>query len=84
MNRLPAGRTTEPRSNFLLNVFQRKQDFFRDRGSFSKILIDFLLYFQFWHLTWIHPDLLMDGRDTRGQKSVRKTKPTPSAARHRC
>lgn len=52
--------------------------------SFSKILIDFPLYPQFWHLTWIHPDLLMDGRDTRGQKSTLKIKPTLAAVRHRC
>lgn len=43
--------------------------------SLSKILIDFPLYPQFWHLTWIHLDLLMDGRDMGGQKSVLKTKP---------
>lgn len=74
----------EPRSNFLLNVFQRKQDFFRYIESFSKILIVFPLYPQFWLLTWIYMDLLMDGRGLGGQKSMLKTKPAPTAVRHRC
>lgn len=43
MNWLPAGVHAEPRSNFLLNVSQRKQNLFGDMESFSKILIDFSL-----------------------------------------
>lgn len=42
-NWLPAGVNAEPRSNFLLNVFQRKQNLFGDMERFSKILINFSL-----------------------------------------
>lgn len=74
-----------PDPKFLLDlVLQRKQDFFRDMESFSKILIDFLHYPQFQHLTWIHPDLLMDSRDMEGEKSMLKTNPTLAAVRHCC